>query len=301
MQEGTNEDEALGDVGPIAEATYAASYDMAVARLGLMRQYVPADQWSALEAEWKTLKQNELPRMAAPICCCCALCGGPMSRNPHPDAGKPDRVMGIGGKFVCIPCSHQQKRAAIDLWKERAITAIGKLELLAEDGRAISDGIATKYLDELDAERSGYVFLETMQTAIGREGNAIVGSDDSRASGMPRMRVSGLFDRHNNLRAAFILTQDNKKQIQISRIAIAARPKPEEIDFSVELQQLAAISLEEAAARNAIAKCHLIVRQAVDVPQARQALSYMRDTILAQSVAEARDERPGNERVTAAG
>lgn len=301
VQEGTRVDDAPDDVGPISAETFAEAYDLSVARLTLMRRYVPADHWAALEEEWKVVKREELERQAGAGFGPCAFCGGPMSRNPHPDAGKPDRVMEVGALFVCIPCSFQSKRAAIDHWKERAVIAAGKLELLAEEGKAIADGVATKYLDESEATRAGDTFLEIMLTAIGREGNVIVGPDDSPASDTALMRCVGLFDAHNNLRAAFILTRDDRDRTQITRVTIAARPKPESIDFPVEFEQLAAISLEEAAARIAIAKCHLIVRQAVDVPQARQALSYMRDMILAQSVAEARDKCPGDERVTTAG
>ena len=34
----------------------------------------------------------------------CFMCGGPMSANPHPDAGKPERLTSIGAAWVCIPC-----------------------------------------------------------------------------------------------------------------------------------------------------------------------------------------------------
>lgn len=34
----------------------------------------------------------------------CAFCGRPMSRNPHPDAGKPEKLCTVGAIYECIPC-----------------------------------------------------------------------------------------------------------------------------------------------------------------------------------------------------
>ena len=43
----------------------------------------------------------------------CGLCGGPMSRNPHPDAGKPDQLLQVGAMYDCIPCSQKALHHAV--------------------------------------------------------------------------------------------------------------------------------------------------------------------------------------------
>lgn len=35
----------------------------------------------------------------------CGICGGEMSKNPHPDAGNPDKYLEVGTFEVCIPCT----------------------------------------------------------------------------------------------------------------------------------------------------------------------------------------------------
>ncbi len=35
----------------------------------------------------------------------CTFCGGPLSKNPHPDAGKPSRMLEVGYEWQCIPCT----------------------------------------------------------------------------------------------------------------------------------------------------------------------------------------------------
>lgn len=37
----------------------------------------------------------------------CFMCGGPLSRNPHPNAGKPEWLSSVGATWVCIPCCMQ--------------------------------------------------------------------------------------------------------------------------------------------------------------------------------------------------
>ena len=38
----------------------------------------------------------------------CLGCGGPMSKNPHPDAGKRAVLNEVGERFVCIPCCERR-------------------------------------------------------------------------------------------------------------------------------------------------------------------------------------------------
>lgn len=58
-----------------------------------------------------------------PIC----RCGGSMSRNPHPDAGRPFTLCEVGAVWVCIPCGAK----ALHAWCERALKAEKKLETIA--------------------------------------------------------------------------------------------------------------------------------------------------------------------------
>lgn len=44
------------------------------------------------------------PDHSAPVLDQCGLCGGPLVRNPHPDAGKPETLTGVGYVWVCPPC-----------------------------------------------------------------------------------------------------------------------------------------------------------------------------------------------------
>ncbi len=54
----------------------------------------------------------------------CGLCGGPMSENPHPEAGKPASLLTVGAAYSCIPC----RQTALHGWAERATRAEGQLE-----------------------------------------------------------------------------------------------------------------------------------------------------------------------------
>lgn len=61
----------------------------------------------------------------------CVTCGLPMARNPHPDAGKPARLLEVGAVWVCVPCtvlgrhkaSRGQREALDALEAERAAHA----------------------------------------------------------------------------------------------------------------------------------------------------------------------------------
>src|ERR1035437_9352124 len=59
----------------------------------------------------------------------CALCNGPISNNPHPNAGKagvsPD-YLEIGTAEVCIPCTVKSRHQ----WTERAMKAEGKIGMI---------------------------------------------------------------------------------------------------------------------------------------------------------------------------
>ncbi len=54
----------------------------------------------------------------------CAFCGGAMSKNPHPNAGKPPDYLTVGTQYECIPCAIKSRHS----WAERAMKAESKLE-----------------------------------------------------------------------------------------------------------------------------------------------------------------------------
>ncbi len=49
----------------------------------------------------------------------CGLCNGPMSKNPHPNAGQPQNLLEVGAEYECIPCN----RNALHSWANRAMKA----------------------------------------------------------------------------------------------------------------------------------------------------------------------------------
>jgi|GEM_PF-4162486 len=64
----------------------------------------------------------------APEC----FCGLAMSKNPHPDAGKPFTLLETGPVWVCIPC----QSGTLHRWCERAKkaeTTLNKIATLASE------------------------------------------------------------------------------------------------------------------------------------------------------------------------
>ena len=60
----------------------------------------------------------------APVC----RCGGAMSKNPHPDAGKPFTLLETGPVWVCIPC----QSGTLHRWAERANAAENRIAAAQE-------------------------------------------------------------------------------------------------------------------------------------------------------------------------
>jgi len=54
----------------------------------------------------------------------CGMCGGVLSKNPHPKAGKPPDYSVVGTKYVCIPCTVKSRHN----WAERAMDLEQKIE-----------------------------------------------------------------------------------------------------------------------------------------------------------------------------
>lgn len=62
--------------------------------------------------------------MSEPKC----SCGLPMSKNPHPDAGKPWTLLETGPVWVCIPCMSK----TLHRWATRANLSENKLNEIAD-------------------------------------------------------------------------------------------------------------------------------------------------------------------------
>lgn len=73
-------------------------------------------------------------QLAKDVCPECAFCGSEMSKNPHPDAGKPDKFLEVGTVNICIPCLVLNRHR----WAERAMKAEGELEATCQ-GKAQPD------------------------------------------------------------------------------------------------------------------------------------------------------------------
>ena len=67
----------------------------------------------------------------------CGLCGGPMSRNPHPDAGKPGALLEVGAVWVCVPCTVRSRHG----WSERYNEASAALAQRDAEQRAERDAV----------------------------------------------------------------------------------------------------------------------------------------------------------------
>jgi hypothetical protein len=71
----------------------------------------------------------------------CGLCGGPVSRNPHPDAGKPSRILEVGAVWECIPCLVRARHSAF-----------GRAQAAEQQVTALRDalGAALEHVEELE-------------------------------------------------------------------------------------------------------------------------------------------------------
>lgn len=91
----------------------------------------------------------------------CGICGQEtLTRNPHPDAGKPERYLEVGAEWECIPCLRTNRHNAHELHGkvnklEAANTALRTaLEELADeaDSAALSAGISERARRDLLAQ-----------------------------------------------------------------------------------------------------------------------------------------------------
>ena len=84
----------------------------------------------------------------APPCPECPFCGGAMSKNPHPNAGKYAVFLEVGTAVICIPCTVKSRHQ----WAERAMKAEGELasrdnQVKAQEREAIIKWVEAKYLN----------------------------------------------------------------------------------------------------------------------------------------------------------
>jgi len=92
----------------------------------------------------------------------CGFCGGQMSKNPHPDAGKPEKLLEAGAEYVCIPC---QRRS---MYITSGFVLNAKLKIRAETAREIFEEIGLDY-DE-DDELVNYPTAERWQALKSKYG-----------------------------------------------------------------------------------------------------------------------------------
>ena len=103
-------------------------------------------------------------RLDRPIKAKCGFCGGNMSENPHPDAGKPSNYLEVGTESVCIPCTCK----GMHQWAERAMKAEGQLEARMDNPdrekmhytrlRNLREGAVFETKSGIKAVKSEYVY-----------------------------------------------------------------------------------------------------------------------------------------------
>jgi hypothetical protein len=99
----------------------------------------------------------------------CGWCKGPISRNPHPDAGKPATLLTVGAMFECIPCLTRNRHG----WHQRATTAEADLRRLTAERERLEAEVARLRAAINDAltsdRRTGDAFLRRALTSAGEE------------------------------------------------------------------------------------------------------------------------------------
>lgn len=75
----------------------------------------------------------------------CGLCGGPMSRNPHPKAGHPGSLLEVGATWMCIPCNRkalhkasQGGRLPLGVTLEAVLAMVGSCQECRPSGHSVS-------------------------------------------------------------------------------------------------------------------------------------------------------------------
>lgn len=70
-------------------------------------------------------------------------CGLEMSLNPHPDAGKSNRMLEVGTVWVCIPCTVKSRHG----WSTRAMKAENELADLKKKAKRSESQIYNEVME----------------------------------------------------------------------------------------------------------------------------------------------------------
>ena len=83
----------------------------------------------------------------------CQICGHPLVRNPHPDAGRPKELNRVGALYGCLPCANARANSRLKLigdfrrWLENEVA---EFENAAEN----SNGeVSRQWYDEAETAR----------------------------------------------------------------------------------------------------------------------------------------------------
>lgn len=69
-----------------------------------------------------------------------------MSRNPHPNAGKPETLLTVGAVWVCIPCTTKSRNG----WHNRFRDLVIQIDDLTTDLDRSGDDIVAEIREAID-------------------------------------------------------------------------------------------------------------------------------------------------------
>lgn len=96
----------------------------------------PAER--AVEPDMRELLDKHDPMNPQPGCC--HMCGLPMTKNPHPDAGKMATLLEVGTPYECIPCLTKSRHQ----WSRRAMLAETELRAAAPASADVGEPTKTE-------------------------------------------------------------------------------------------------------------------------------------------------------------
>lgn len=116
-------------------------------------------------------------------------CGGPISRNPHPDAGKPMSLLEVGATGVCIPCLTKSRHE----WSQRAMKTEAERDALL---------LANKLLQN-DVVPPGYICTQRHEHQALLEANEALG-----------MEISVVRIENDGLQAQLAAAQERVRELE---------------------------------------------------------------------------------------
>lgn len=156
---------------------------------------------------------NRTEASHGPVC----FCGLAKTKNPHPDAGKPERILEVGAVYECIPCLTKSRHE----WSQRAIAAEqeaaglrAQLDQLQSAGNAVEQVQVTSHLDEIDAPVWPFINEEALK--VGAEHGHIETYKYERANG----GVAVLWDA-NRIHAMAVTVRDSRNRTRCIRMLAA--------------------------------------------------------------------------------